>query len=786
MIKNRSFFYSILAAAALLFVVFSVFFYDIVFCGKTMKATTMFAQALPSGPYGQAGNHGLSCHTFLRETAAIEEPFYQFLKTNFSKGDFPLWNPYQCCGVPVTAMMEAGILFPLTALMYWLPDAIGLDAVMLGRMFIAALFMFALMFVWGFSIFACFAAAIVFVLTGPVVTHHLWSFNVDLLLPLLFLGMYKIFHQGNRGHYLFMSAVVFLSMLAGHIEHIFLTHVLLLSYVAFLFFRSPQPYRVRFGILGKIFGFYVLGLGLSAVVFFPFVHDFFQSWTSHTAACGSASVPLRDIISRGITTIVPLFFTDTLVTLDGSAVNWGGGYIGIVALLVILLGLRQGRQRPEVLFSIASVVAALGMMYGLFYMRWIGYLPIFNVMLFGLHILYIIIFLLSILAGAGMEEVLRHPKESLQRILLISASLAIVIICYLWFYRSENFFSGAVVASSVTLSILAIAVAWSIGGIFLCKERPSIIVLGLIGLLIVELFIHNPRCRPNRFDSFPKVPYIEFLKQNTRDPSFRAQGLFLAFYRNTAMAYGVDSFSGSQALYPRRYVEFAQELISPGLFSPICPKPVSTEGFDQALIKNSDILALANVNYFVLPEQSNVGPQPVYDAEVQILPMSSAVPVPSALPRAYLAYQWTVKPRGDHKAIFDIIKNFRLQAAAHVVIENVFNEKLPTSASSRLGIAPVQEKKRWANGVILKAQADQSCVLVLSDTYYPGWKAWIDGKPAKIYPANYLFRAVFLPAGEHEIVFRFIPFWFYAGLGVTMISVMVWIGFFMRRKDPVE
>ena len=45
--------------------------------------------------------------------------------------------------------------------------------------------------------------------------------------------------------------------------------------------------------------------------------------------------------------------------------------------------------------------------------------------------------------------------------------------------------------------------------------------------------------------------------------------------------------------------------------------------------------------------------------------------------------------------------------------------------------------------------------VVLADTYYPGWEARVNGAPAHIYRANHAFRAVWLPAGEHEIEFRF-------------------------------
>lgn len=59
----------------------------------------------------------------------------------------------------------------------------------------------------------------------------------------------------------------------------------------------------------------------------------------------------------------------------------------------------------------------------------------------------------------------------------------------------------------------------------------------------------------------------------------------------------------------------------------------------------------------------------------------------------------------------------------------------------------------------------------MSDTYYPGWHATIDGRPAHIYRANFLFRAVCVPAGEHVVEFAFTPPGFRIGLAISILSM---------------
>jgi hypothetical protein len=86
------------------------------------------------------------------------------------------------------------------------------------------------------------------------------------------------------------------------------------------------------------------------------------------------------------------------------------------------------------------------------------------------------------------------------------------------------------------------------------------------------------------------------------------------------------------------------------------------------------------------------------------------------------------------------------------------------------------------NRLQLLVKSTEDNLLVLSDTYYPGWKAFVDGIPEKIYQANYAFRAVPLSAGTHKVEFIYDPMSFKLGAGVTLLGILGCIAMALFRQ----
>ncbi len=86
------------------------------------------------------------------------------------------------------------------------------------------------------------------------------------------------------------------------------------------------------------------------------------------------------------------------------------------------------------------------------------------------------------------------------------------------------------------------------------------------------------------------------------------------------------------------------------------------------------------------------------------------------------------------------------------------------------------------NKVVVKTELEAPGILVLGDTWYPGWTAYDNGKETKIYRANYVLRGVYLGSGEHTVEFVYDPLSFKAGLAVTCLSTLILFSLAFRSR----
>ena len=118
-----------------------------------------------------------------------------------------------------------------------------------------------------------------------------------------------------------------------------------------------------------------------------------------------------------------------------------------------------------------------------------------------------------------------------------------------------------------------------------------------------------------------------------------------------------------------------------------------------------------------------------------------------------------------------------------VLLEGVESVSIPNAEKAAGGTVEITQYE--PERVRLKVIAPTDGFVLLRDTYYPGWHAYVDGKRAPLYRANFLFRCVPVPAGEHDVLFRYRPRSFTIGavISVSTLAVLAVVGLAVARKD---
>lgn len=146
-----------------------------------------------------------------------------------------------------------------------------------------------------------------------------------------------------------------------------------------------------------------------------------------------------------------------------------------------------------------------------------------------------------------------------------------------------------------------------------------------------------------------------------------------------------------------------------------------------------------------------------------------------AVPDAYVVCDPVYVTSGEQA--LDEISKSTFDGVAKVVIEG--SGSSAKSSKSGTGKATV---RRHPQKVSISAQSDSPGFLVLTDIFYPGWKATIDRAPVEILRANYAFRAIPLPAGEHSVEFHYQPYAFYVGAVLSAIGLAVTVLLLVKRR----
>ncbi len=245
------------------------------------------------------------------------------------------------------------------------------------------------------------------------------------------------------------------------------------------------------------------------------------------------------------------------------------------------------------------------------------------------------------------------------------------------------------------------------------------------------------------------IKYARFLRFNTFDPGQAWLDMRAAMLPDANILDGVYTTGNFDPLLPGRYVDWMDAL---------APAP---PGRQAALLQAMD------VGVVISPHRR--------------LPHGLKLEE-TGTPTRRLGWVGCALPATTPEQARQMVFERDLDLTRQVVLEGQDDVLTPCSPA-QLAIPlvhPVEQPTGSPNHLEMKVSSLVPGYVVVADTWYPGWRAWVDGQPVDLLQANYLFRGVAVPSGMHTLVMAYRPVSFYAGLVISLLAWLVSLAWFKR------
>ena len=566
---------------------------------------------------------------------------------------------------------------------------------------------------------------------------------------------------------------------------------------------------------------------LSAVQLFPFLelsyHSIRASGLSYTEAT-TWSMDLKDLIQ--------FFIPDPYGYGVSEAKYWSNQswlktiYIGTIPfILSAFFFVENGRKTLAfLLLLLFSFVLAFGKNTAIYeYLYY--YLPSFNKIRYPVKFLFLVFILFSISAGLGWDSLkqnLEYRKKSGKRIifgLLCLATIAAAAFGGLSYFAQEV--KDYLIANGIKfpeyndvyinvfntkrlLVIFMMSVLILYGGLRSAKARKALPYL-LVSILTIDLFFaHYGYYFASKVEEYHKSSEsMDFILNDKKElfrvfvtPITKRGEVVVSATENgkkdaSSSAAGIEKEIIQGYNIERRIFNVeGYEVIRLSDYEKLYAFLAATPGPDA-----TNLLALLNVKYVlsipkiesdefkllktIRPQRSEGGEEREGEKLLKIYQNLNY------LPRAFLVEKYKVLAKEEEYKQLMQSKEFRPAKEVLLYEEPWGNDsselRVRSSELVKEKNKTVKEQKKpdneaaivdyRNNSIKLNVNAERPKILVLSETYYPGWKVYVDGEEKKILKANFAFRAVPLSAGQHEIEFIYDPLSFKVGLVITLLTI---------------
>ncbi len=458
-------------------------------------------------------------------------------------------------------------------------------------------------------------------------------------------------------------------------------------------------------------------------------------------------------------------------------------YLGAIVVFLALLSFYVDNRRIKYAFlagAILSLMLSWGKNFGVLTTFFIDYVPMYDKFRAVSSIQVILELCIPVLAMMGLQSFFKADANQQKRGLIRAGGSLVAILALLFLFKGSFDFTGsrdamfaqsygpdfvdALQADRMTMysadllrSAFFIVVAF---GLLWYSMRGKIAmrtaVIGIGVFMIADLFFVDRRYVnaddfvPARYVDYPfeRTPVDDEILADKRE--FRV--FEVAAIHNARTSYFHNSLSGYSAVRPRRMEHLLEYQIMKG---------------------NLEVLNMLNTRYVI--QQDDKGNQ-------------FAIPNPEANGNAWFVSEVKAVSTAD-----DEMKSLGEFDSKTTAIVNTKEFPLPSNAAKyNARNADIQLMVHDANYAKFATSNPENGLAVFSEIYYPyGWNAYINGKKTDILRANYVLRALEIPAGEHTVEFKFEPQVVKTGSTIALVSsgvmvLLIGAGIYLKRTRTAE
>lgn len=675
-------------------------------------------------------------------------PMRYELTQTLKEGRLPLWSSRFFNGFPLYAQSEMGALYPLNLIpSLFLSPHYSLYLNFLIIFFTAGATLYWYLRLIKLSRLSAAFGGITFAFSGFFLAHQaqLNFITAASWLPLCLVLSEKFIKRQKIIYLLVLGIVLGLTELAGGNQITFYMALFILFYLSFF-----KPVNISWSKLILLYALVgIVAVSIAAVQILPTLE--LVKYSNRSGGVGNAAASFLNFpLHNTLNFILPYYYYDKNQSLQAlMEKGWffyeRYVYVGIVPLLLALITLTayikaKKRNKYITFFSISGLLFFILALGDQTFLKVLYSFPAFNLF--------------------------RVPSR-----LLLYTQLGIVVLAAFGIKSFEE---------KLTAS--------------LGKRKELIvkaIIISVILVAFVDIFIADSRVHPkySQKEWFKTPETAQFVKEN--DP--QAKVIWTAMYPNT-----INLYMQHKELFGKPEAIINLHNVTPNLTNLIYDI-FTTTGYSggmsvEQLLKINDYLImsglkkgedsiivpdeyvkiarLTNSKYLILNQKAQenqnlelikqisftTGQNPFFLYEIK-----------NPLPKAFLVDKVIVE--SDEEKTFNVLQSPEFKPDEEIVMDSNPFEKFLSSNEKINAKTEIEEYTDEKSKI--KINTNKNSLLFMSDTFYPGWNAYIDGRKVSIQKANLIFRAIAVPQGEHVVILKYEPASFVLGALISVITAVL-------------